>query len=193
MAFVGGPIQPILRPAELEKKALREALHQQGLFGANRIFTTREGVNDGIDSAALFLAQEDGAGVQLNEQGSLLIRRPLKDKSQNQFSYTLAIIEETILEQLANMIGYASWVLEHVDSTQRLTHIAIAASIENAAYLGWRTQAEQAASPNSGHMRLANDDAREPICVSRPRAALQFEKKELAEDLMVPLRRQFKN
>jgi hypothetical protein len=57
--------------------------------------------------------------------------------------------------------------------------------------MAWRTQAEQDASPNSGTMRMSPTPEK-PVCVDRPRGALKFDAKRLADDLLVPLRRQWK-
>jgi hypothetical protein len=194
LAVVGGPIQQVLRPARLEDNSLKEALQQHALFGEHRLFHIADGVDDGIDDGDLFLAQKNGARIQLNERGFLVFRQPIIDqsRSRDRSGFMLAIIEETVLEQFNRVIGYSSWVLEHIDATQRLTHVAIAAAIEGSDHLGWRTQAEQDASPNSGQIRYNRDEARS-VCVNRPRAALRFNRADLAEDLMVPLRRQYKD
>ncbi len=54
------------------------------------------------------------------------------------------------MRELANAIAFTAWLLDHADATQRITHVAMAAKIEASDHLGWRTQAEQDASPNSG-------------------------------------------
>jgi hypothetical protein len=193
LAIISGPIQQILRPAKLESAALKEALHQHALFGADRLFNSAAGVSDGIDGAALFLEQKSGSRVQIDEQGALLFRQPVdQSKARDRSGFMLAIIEETVLYQLNRVIGYASWVLDQIDATQRLTHVGIATIIEGSNYLGWRTQAEQDASPNSGHVHMNTGDSRRPVCVNRPRPAMKFARQELAEDLMVGLRRQYK-
>jgi Domain of unknown function (DUF4062) len=194
LAMVSGPIQQILRPAKLENETLKETLHQHALFGQDRLFNPSAGVSDGIDDAALFLEQKGGSRIQLDEQGALLFRQPVDQaKSRERSGFMLAIIEETVLDQLNRVIGYASWVLDQIDATQRLTHVGIAATIEGSNYLGWRTQAEQDASPNSGHVRMNTGDSRLPVCVNWPRAAMRFGRQELAEDLMVRLRRQYRD
>jgi len=196
VAIVGGPFQRVLRPAELEAPALADALHQQALFGESRLFARAKGIETEIEGSALFLEQERGARVQLNELGSLLLRLPLERSvggRRSGFSGMFAIIEEDVVRELGVAIAYAAWVLERIDSTQRLTHVALAASIEASDYLGWRTQAEQDASPNSGTMRLGGSQELPTVRVDRPRAALRFEAHALAEDLMVPLRRQWKS
>ena len=104
----------------------------------------------------------------------------------------MAIIEEIVIRQLMAAIAFADWTLEKIDPTHRLTQLAIAASIEATDFLGWRTQAEDDASPNSGQMRMARDEELAPVRVDHRRAALRYNAKALAEDLMVPLRRQRK-
>ncbi|WP_186300314.1 DUF4062 domain-containing protein [Denitromonas ohlonensis] len=195
VAIVGGPSQRILRPAELEATALAESLHQQALFGAPRLFTPSKGINFGIEGSALFLEQEYGARIQVDECGSLLLRLPLEhsENGRRQNFGMFALIEEDVVRELGSAIAYAASTLDRIDSTQRLTHIALAACIEASDHLGWRTQAEQDASPNSGAMRMGGVQEQSATQVDRPRAALRFEAHTLAEDLMVPLRRQWKN
>jgi hypothetical protein len=194
LAMVSGPLQQILRPAKLESAALKETLHQHALFGEDRLFNPAAGVNNGIDDAALFLEQKGGSRIQMDEQGALLFRQPVdQSKSRERSGFMLAIIEETVLEQINKVIGYASWVLDQIDSTQRLTHVGIATTVDGSDYLGWRTQAEQDASPNAGRIHMNTGDSRAPICVNRPRAAIRLSRQELAEDLMVRLRRQYRD
>ena len=95
------------------------------------------------------------------------------------------------MRELANAIAFTAWLLDHADATQRITHVAMAAKIEASDHLGWRTQAEQDASPNSGTMRMGGTPDR-PAVLDRSRAALKFDGVRLAEDLMVPLRRHWK-
>jgi hypothetical protein len=195
VGIVSGPIQRVLRPAELEAPALVDSLHQQALFGVPRLFEREKGIETDIEGTALFLQQEGGARVQLDEFGSLLLRLPLKRSeggSRSRFGAMLAVIEEDVVRELGAAIAYATFVLDRIDSTQRLTHVALAASIEANDYLGWRTQAEQEASPNSGTMHMGRDQQRPVAKVDRSRPALRFEANALAEDIMVSLRRQWK-
>ena len=66
--------------------------------------------------------------------------------------------------------------MDKVDPTQRLTHVAVAAKISDADYLGWRTEREKDANPNS----------------ITPRAALRLDAARIVEDLIVSLRRQWR-
>lgn len=192
VAFAGGPYQRILRPAELEDSSLLKALHQQALFSQLEVFEASKGVQSDIEGAVLVLSQERGASIRLDEQGSLLMQLPLSlsDRERSGFG-GMAIIEDAVILKLSAAIAYADWVFERIDPTQRLTQVAIAASITASDYMGWRTQAEDDANPGSGHMRMGSEEL-PAIYVDRRRAALRYDVKSLAEDLMVPLRRQRK-
>ena len=80
------------------------------------------------------------------------------------------------------------------DPTQRLAHLAIAANIADAHYMAWRTQREHDASPNSMSMGkgFSSGGERSPVFLSRPRAALRLDVGRIVEDLLVPLRRQWR-
>lgn len=194
MAFACGPRSRILRPAQLEAEEIADAIQQQAMFGAvPRLFDRGGAVDRAIDDESLVIRQESGVMVRLNENADIELRLPL-ERSQERAgrgSLMMGIIEESVLRELRLGIGFADWLLDHVDSTRRLTHAGLGARIEAANYMGWRTQAEQDASPNSGSIRMAEPPAL-PVLTDRPRAALKFDAAVIAEDLMVPLRRQWK-
>lgn len=193
VGIAAGPIQRLLRPAELEAANLADAIHQQALFVEPKLFSKSKGVEQRIEGSALVLEQESGAKIELAEDGSLLLSLPLEPTDGRRLNGFggFAIIEEDVLRELAAALAFAAWLLEKIDPTHRVTHVALAASIEASDYMGWRTQAEQDANPNSGTMRMGN--AKQPVSSTGcPRAALRFKAIELAEDLMVPLRRQLK-
>ena len=81
--------------------------------------------------------------------------------------------------------------MEHSDPTQRLTHIAVAVTVAGADHMAWRTLRESEANPN--HVSLGSGAGqRSPISVHRPRAALRLDATRIVEDLIVPLRRQWR-
>lgn len=194
LALTTGPKQQILRPTELEAESLEDGLHKEAMFGTLQLFDKSCGVDSRINGDILVIEQANGACLQLGEQGSLLIGLPLERRESRSSAFggvTLGIIEESVLRGLTSAIAFADWTLDKIDPTQRATHIALAARIDASDYLGWRTQAEQDASPNAGTMRMS-PAPRKPVCVDRPRGALKFDLGRLAEDLLVPLRRQWK-
>lgn len=195
VAIASGPIQRLLRPAELEAPSLADAIHQQALFAEPKLFSKSKGVESRMNGSVLVLEQERGAQIQLGEDGSLLLSLPLdrRDADRRSGFGFLAVIEEEVMRDLGAALAFGAWVLDKIDPTQRVTHVALAASIETSDHMGWRTQAEQDASPNSGTMRMNGAQQRPTSSTDRPRAALRFQAAELAEDLMVPLRRQMKS
>ena len=104
----------------------------------------------------------------------------------------MTVLSLTFVLKLTTAIAYADWIIEQIDSTQRLTEVAIAVSNQASDYMRWRTQAEDDASPCSGQVRMGQKVDLQPIYIDRRRAALRYEAKMLEEDLMVPLRRQRK-
>ncbi len=185
LSIAGGPRQSILRPVEIERPALAEALMQQGMFGSNRLFETTRGVQPTMQDASLMLTQEGGAQVLLTEEGSVVISLPARRTGQ----MGMELVEEAVQTQFAAALAFASWTFDHVDPTQRLTHVAIAASISGGDYMAWRTQRESEASPNRISLGTGNN-AHTPVYVCQARPALRLNSAHIVEDLLVPLRRQ---
>ncbi len=194
LSVAGGPPQRILRPAQLEAAELGEFIQKRAQFGANRIFDKAKGTSEDIKGDTLVLAQERGASIRLSEDGAMLLSLPLEDSEKGrQAAYGLfAIIEESVVRRLVAGLAFANLMLDHIDSTQRLSRVAVAASIEASGFMGWRTQEEQDASPNSSTMRMG-DEEQPPVHLQVTRAKLRMDVQELAEDLMVNLRRQRKD
>jgi len=192
VAIAAAPVQTVLRPVEIEKPALANDLHQKALFGEAFIFDGTEGVRKGMEDDVLVLRQQNGNRIQLDERGGIQLRLLIRQEKRNDRSFgSSAIIEEEVQARLHAALDYAAWLLERIDPTQRLTHLCVAASIGASDHMAWRTQREQDASPNSGTMGGGRDD-KKPVNVSIPRAALRLDRQRLAEDVLVPLRRQWK-
>ncbi|WP_300578160.1 DUF4062 domain-containing protein [Phenylobacterium sp.] len=192
VAVVGGPLRSILRPVEIESPDFVDAIHQSAMFGESRFFDRAKGVTSTIEEAALVVMQEHGAAVLVDEQGSIGIRVPAASSSDDQWGRggLSVILEENIHAAIGTAMSYSGSLLERIDPTQRMTHVGIAARIEGAEHLSWRTRAEHAASPNSVSMAMNYGDDRPPVSLSRPRAALRLDHARLIEDILVPLRRQ---
>ena len=182
LAIAGGPQQPILRPVQIEQPALADALMKEALFGDYRLFEVSQGVKRVIDGDALVLSQERGAQLKLSEEGSVVLSMPVRRTGQ----MGMELIEETVRAQLVGALSYASWLLDHVDATQRLTHIVLAASITGGEYMAWRTQRESDASRNSMSLGGGNNN-QTPIQLRRTRAAFRLNTIDIVEDLLVPL------
>jgi hypothetical protein len=75
LSIVGGPVQSILRPSEIEKPLLAEELLQAALFGHNKIFSTDIGSKKAIEGDSLLLQQEERTRIiKLDPQGGLVFR-----------------------------------------------------------------------------------------------------------------------
>ena len=189
LALAGGPRQSILRPAMIESDDLYEALLREASFGERRVLDTRHGTQRIVRGNALVLEQPD-ASVYLDEEGSVRVVMTARDAESDGLSTLPVIIHEEIEERLARALRYVDWVLGHVDGTNRLTRVAIVASVHGGGYLGWRTRAEHAQDPKSvpvnpfatgGVVGLSPPD--------RARGALRTAGREIAEDLTIGLRR----
>jgi hypothetical protein len=188
LAISAGPRQAVLRPAALEANELGEQLNQQAVFGRARIFSSEEGVRRSIEGDSLFLRQGE-AYVRLNGEGSIELSLPVTAPR----SGLPMIIEEDFLAALSKELSFASDTLDTIDKVDRLSHFAIAAQLRGGSYWGWRTRREQEASPKSGTMGMGQSDQDKTIHLSpphRPRAALRHQSAQIAEDLMILIRRQ---
>ncbi|MGB8477996.1 MAG: DUF4062 domain-containing protein [Acidobacteriaceae bacterium] len=185
LSVSGGPTQSIIRPIELEKPALADALHQKALFGERRLFDLSKGVDRRINRNTLVISQAENTQVSLNEQGTVFVTIPIRQTGR----MNMELIYESVQEQIADALEYCCWLFDHVDPTQRLTHIAVAVTLVGADHMAWRTLRESEANPNS--MSLGSGGQYSPVSVHRPRAALRLDATHVVEDLVVPLRRQW--
>ncbi len=128
---------PILRPIEIENPVLSETLHKEAIFGQTRIFDSTKGSTRRLERGTLVLMQDpQESRLALDEQGTIALRLVLPRPAE---SFAMPVlIEETVHRQLLAAIQYAAWLLDHIDATQRLTHIAIAARIAAGGVMGWR-------------------------------------------------------
>lgn len=187
LAITAGPEQAVLRPSEIEKPELARELLKQALFGDNPIFTTEAASEDGVQGNSLVIYQgRDERAIKLDPQGGILFRLKLEQDRMG-----MVVIKERIEQQIIGAFKYAAWLLDRIDPTQRLTHIAFSATLSNEHSIVIRTQAEHDASPNSYSMGFGQQE-NEPVHLTpphRPRAALIYEAEHLAEDLVTLLRR----
>jgi len=191
MALAGGPLQTILRPAQLEEGELRERLHQMALFGESAVLTTQAGTEVNIDNDAL-LFEQPGRSIAVSETGAIhfLSEIPLPEMG------LLVIIEEDVRDIIGRFLRFSNTVLAYIDPTNRFSHVAIVAKILDAGHMAWRTRAEQARSPNSVTMNSFFDGDQEAVHLSPPhrtRSALRLNVSELVDDLTVKVRRQLQN
>lgn len=197
LGFATGPQATILRPAELEDRDLASQVQQGLMFGPRPLFDVRAGADVALVDHAISIFQGERhaptAEVQLWPTGDLRVSLPLARTPDSHMSY---VIEEHVAETVASALTFAGWLLGRVDPTERLTHVSVAARVVGDSVMGWRTAAEQAASPNSGSWSMMGreGDRGQPVQLSpahMPRAALTMRSREITEDLVVLLRRRW--
>ncbi|MBY5786093.1 DUF4062 domain-containing protein [Rhizobium leguminosarum] len=190
LAVSAGPRQPILRPSVLEDETFQEELLQASLFGPNKLFSSSQPTVAGIDNHALVISHADGRGrIKLDGEGNLLLVLPLTESGNG-----MVILEENVTERMTASLRYAAWLLDRIDQTQRLTHVALAAILTGGEHLVWRTQAEQNASPNSYSMGSMRGEHK-PVHLApghRSRPAIKHQADQLVEDLVTLLRREWR-
>ena len=188
LAVVGGPRQRLVRPIEIEDRALGESMRQAALFGETRLYDGTKGVVSGVDGAALNLTEERGGSVHLEEDGSVRVSGALSGSTRQPGVY--AIADEDVHTFLTSALTYAAWLLERIDATQRVTHVAVAVSLAGAEHMPWMTRAEIAASNGSYSMGMGSAQ-KTPVHAAMPRSAFRLDRTHLVDDLLVPLRRQW--
>lgn len=199
LAVAAGPEVTVLRPATMEDASLAEALQQQALFGQPAIFDRRRGTDVRLEDHALVVYQgepyEQGPEVRLWAGGDVRLQLPVRDRDQRGMGLPF-LIEEEVAEKIASALRYAGCMLSHIDPTERVTHVALAARIVGQSSFGWRTRAEHAASPNSGSMGWGDEQAREQAVQLSPahmkRQALAMSANNTVSDLVALLRRRWK-
>lgn len=188
VAVASGPRQAVLRPSELEDRQLARDLMQAALFGDAALLDAADGTSTRVRGAALIIEQAR-AQIALDVEGSIVIVRPTR-RNRGWDGGLSAIIEEDITQDVELGLRFAYLLLELIDTTNRLTHVAPVAALLRGGYSAWRTREEHAASPTSMTMNMSGrEDAVATLTPpTRPRPALRHQVTELAQDLTTLLR-----
>ncbi|MGZ3471624.1 MAG: DUF4062 domain-containing protein [Isosphaeraceae bacterium] len=189
VAIAGGPRQQVLRPTELEAPDLDRAMQQAALFGDAPVLDRSLGTRVQRRGDFLLLEQDRGS-VLIDQMGSIRIVMPARAERTGARYELPVIIEEEVSERLQRALRFAGWALDHVDRVRRISDVVPVAGLHRGG-CGWRTRAEQEASPTSMQFPQGPD----PVLVHlfparRHRAALSQDAAALAEDLKVLLRRE---
>jgi hypothetical protein len=187
LAIAGGPRQQVLRPAMLEDPKQQAKLKERALLGDLAVLDVEEGTSARLDEDQLRLEQESSL-VTLTQAGDVAVVVPAIRQAGGHF--LPALIEEEVVETLEKGLRFMSAVLADVDPVRRLTRVAPLAALLNADYVGWKTREEHRRSPNTTQISMR--DTRRVVSFEPPgvtRARFDNAAGELAEDLMVLLRR----
>lgn len=201
LAIATGPETTVLRPAELEAPGLGEEMEQRALFGNTALFDRRVGTESRLQAGSLMCFQEPSydarAEVRLWGTGDIRFILPACEEEERGGMGLPVVIEEVVASRLAAAVGYAAWLLNHIDPTERISHVALAAALVGEGAMGWRTRSEHAANPSSGSFGgFGREQEREQAVMLSPphrvRAALAMDAPRIVEDLVVLLRRRWK-
>lgn len=201
LAIAVGPEASILRPAELEARELGDAMEKQALFGTPPLFDRRTGTDNRVQWGTRAIFQEHSYGerseIRLWSTGDIRLLLPAREEDRSTIGFPV-VIEETVASRLGGAIGYAAWLLGHIDPTERITHVALAAAVVGEGAFGWRTRSEHAASPNSGTVEGFGQERERGAAIllsppHRVRAALTMDANRIVEDLVALLRRRWKD
>jgi hypothetical protein len=186
---VPAPRVALLRPSELEDSALAGWLEREALYGEPPVLERGEATKTGV-SGGYLVARQSRASVALDEEGALVVVRPLT-RGADRSVILRGIIEEEVLADLDADLAFVDRVLAHIDPAGHTAHVIPVVALGGAGYTAWRTRAEQAASPNSITMNMNSGDqiVTHLSSPAQPRSTLSDGRSNLAKDLMVLLRR----
>jgi hypothetical protein len=186
---VPAPRETLLRPSELEDSALAGWLEREALYSEPPVLERGEGTKTGVSGARL-VARQSRASVAIDEEGAVVVVRPLT-RGADRSIILRGIIEEDVLADLDADVAFVDRILAHIDPEGRTSHVVPVVALVGAGYTAWRTRAEQAASPNAMTMNMNGGDqiVTHLSPPAQPRSALSDQRSNLAKDLMVLLRR----
>lgn len=188
LSLATGPRQEVVRPSVLEADSFARQLQQEALFGTHSLFAVEAGALTELREDWLVLSQER-ASVNLNSTGDVVIRQAAVAADSGVFE-SPALIEEDITSHLTRALQFSAAILDRIDSTKRVAHIAIVAALTGVRYRTWRTRVR---SPRSGDIEVSQNGAVVHLNPGvRPRTAIGQLADELAQDLTVLLRRELR-
>lgn len=190
IVVTGGPVQQILRPAELEDESLSDRFMQEAMFGPLCVFEKGAATKRDVKGDQLVLSQ-DGASVRVTELGSVVIVMSAAERSPD---HSFALIEEHVRARIARAVLAAAGILDSIDPVQRISDVVLVLGLLGAGYMGWMMSSEVAAS--RGSWMTSSAGARVLVHLAPPnrrRAALKQDTDRLVDDLIVLLRRSFRS
>lgn len=180
--------QRLMRPADFDGAALANSLQQLALFGAP-VLAAREGVQVKREATGTLTLEQRDARVALDERGTVVVTVPAVRRSRTVGGLS-SLIEEDVADDIERCLVFASRALDLLDTSSAMQSVAVAAAITGGGHLGWRTRAEQQASPHSMSISIsAPDTATAELDRVYRRADLQSRAREIALDLTALLGR----
>lgn len=182
-----GPTQTLLRPAIIGKAEIVEEIIKLAAFGANRVFDISLGTDNQVKDHELIISQQNGF-IRVSSQGDMLIRIPLKQDDQ----VHSVIIEESLQDTILKLLLFSSELLEHLDPTQKTSHVALYAQLLDTAHYGWQTRQEHQRANGTYSISGFGNNKNSPVSLSPPcfkRGVLKFDASTNSEDILALLKR----
>ncbi len=192
LVVVGGPLQQVLRPAQIEDAALSTWIRREALFGVVPVLDPDEGTKPSIQGNAL-VVEQSRSSVFIDELGSIRLIQPARRTEARGRGELPVLLQEDIQERIARGLRFAALLLDQVDPIHRITDVVPVVALVGVGSMGWRTRAEHEAQPNTypaGHGSSTVQVHLTPA--AHKRATLTHETDRLAEDFTVLLRRQMR-
>jgi len=185
------PRREVLRPSELEADSLARKVQKEARYGAGFLFASEAESSTELRDDWLVLSQ-DRVFIKLNATGDIVVRQAAV-AANRRLREVSALIEEDVTDRLADALKFGASILDQIDPAKRLSHVAIVAALTEVGSQSWRTRDEHARSPNSGgHEMCENRAVVSPTPAVRTRAEIGQHPEDLADDLMVLLRRRLR-
>lgn len=180
--------QRLMRPSDFDGNTLAASLQQLALFGTP-VLDVGEGVQVKREATGMLALEQRDARVAVDERGTVVVTLPAVHPSRTMGPLS-SLIEEDVAEDIERCLIFASRALDLIDTSSTIQSVAVAAAITGGTYLGWRTRAEQQASPHSMSMSIsAPDSAIAQLDRVYRRADLLSQAREIALDLTALLGR----
>ena len=187
VAVVGHPEQQIIRPATLESTELQEQIEMAIVYGDHRLFDRHLGVQIQSYMDSIEFTQSS-ASVRLTETGSIGVRLNAAYGSDDDAVGFPAMVEEDMGEKIRKCLQFASSILDSIDSSFRMQHIAIAVTIVGSiAHIPWTTR--DTYNPYSSYVPMRTGNALAPETLVLTRSSFGHDVAAHADDLTVKLRR----
>jgi TIR domain-containing protein len=190
-----GPQRERMRPSRLEDDGLANTVQQRAAFGRARVLDPRAATTHRIDGDVLVLQQE-GSELHVAGDGTVVLLDPSITRAHRASGALggMVVIEEHVRAQLVAALTFVGDLLDELDPSDAISTVVPVAGMLDPQHMAWRTQAEHSANPNriSPNMFGPERALAQLTPPNRPRAALLGETADLAEDLLVLLRRQLR-
>jgi hypothetical protein len=144
--------QLLMRPVDFDGDALNRSLQQLAFFDVP-VLQVADGVQVKHEETGRLVLEQRDARVTADERGTVVVTLPAVHRSA-----LPSLVEEDVTDDIERSLVFATRALDLLDAASTVKHVAVAAAITGGQYLGWRTRAEQQATPNYMSMNFSAPD-----------------------------------